>query len=428
MHFRFSSLRDLIESGALVVLVVLIALTPVSSKAINLAWILVVFMVIWLLTRWSRAKDLPHDLHVLRTSLALLAAFFVGGLLLKIGMQLFWGEPVRGVAFETTAAASAGASWAMVAQWRTKPIHVSLLAGALLGASGLAILQAYGYTYAGHAGPTNAVNWGAGLALFMCIALAISIHGQANTRAKWMLVLSLLGLSLALIVAGRRGAFFAILWVLAWGVYVWLRGARNRGSMSIRVWAPFLVVIPILTLTLTSIEPLPAPVQRIVVTVEELSLRLGGGHGSGEISSGTLGPRFHQYEQGLKAGAVSPMWGLGAEERANLIKVAEEVLSEPLFHMHNEYLQAWVAYGIPGLVGALCFPVGLVVVGWKLRRSAQPLSLALTGLGAVHFVSGLTNVNTFHNYYSSVFAVGVVLSVLFLPFKPRDPEPSAEET
>ncbi|MDM7950136.1 O-antigen ligase [Hydrogenophaga sp.] len=420
MHFRFSSLRNLIESGALALLAVLIALTPVSSKAINLAWILVVVMVIWLLARSSKAKDLPHDLHDLRTSLALLSAFFVGGLLLKIGMQLFWGEPVRGVAFEMTAAAAAGASWAMVAQWRTKPIHLSLLAGALLVASGLAILQAYGYTYAGHAGPTNAVNWGAGLALFMCIALAISVHGQANRRDRWMLVLSLLGLSLALIVAGRRGAFFAILWAVAWGVYFWIRGARNRGSMSIRVWSPFLVVIPILTIALTSTKPLPAPVQRIVATVEEVSLRLGGGYGSGDVSSGTLGPRFYQYEQGLKAGAASPVWGLGAEGRSRLIKIAEADLAGALFHMHNEYLQAWVAYGIPGLVGALCFPVGLVVVGWRLRGSAHPLSLALTGMGAVHFVSGLTNVNTFHNYYTSVFAVAVVVPFLLLRSVPLD--------
>lgn len=427
MLSRFRDLRDLIENWALVLLVVLIALTPVSSKAINLAWILVVFMVIWLLARSLRAKDFTQDSHVLRPALALLAAFFTCGLLLKIGMQMFWGEPVRGVAFELTAAASAGASWAMVAHWRTKHLHLSLLAGALLVASGLAGLQAYGYTYSGHAGPTNAVNWGAGLALFMCIALAISVHGQANSRDKWMVVLSLLGLSLALIVAGRRGAFFAILWAVAWGGYFWLRGAHVRGSLSIRVWAPLLVVLSTMTIVLASKEPLPKPIQRIVSTVEEVSLRLGGHHGSGDVSSGTLGPRFYQYEQGMKAGAASPVWGLGAEERSRLIKIAEADLADALFHMHNEYLQAWVAYGIPGLLGVLCFPVGLVVAGWKLRRKAQPLSLALTGLGSVHFVSGLTNVNTFHNYYSSVFAVCVVISVLFLPCKLRNPELSAEE-
>lgn len=428
MRSRFSDLRNLIESGALVLLVMLIALTPVSSKAINLAWILVLFMLIWLLSRSLKVKDLSQDAHVLRPALALLAAFFTSGLLLKIGMQLFWGEPVRGVAFEMTAAASAVTSWVMVAHWRAKPIHLSLLAGALLVGSGLAILQAYGYAYAGHAGPTNAVNWGAGLALFMCIALALSLSGQANSRDKWMGVLSLLGFSLALIVAGRRGAFFAILWVVAWGGYFWLRGTQNKGSLSIRVWVPVLMVTSTLTFVLASKEPLPAPIERVVSTVGELSLRLGGGHGSGDLSSGTLGPRFYQYEQGLKAGAVSPLVGLGAQERSRLIKTAEADLGAALFHMHNEYLQAWVAYGIPGLLGVLCFPVGLVVIGWKLRRKAPPLSFALTGLGSVHFVSGLTNVNTFHNYYSSVFAVCAVMAVLFLPCKLRNPELSAGET
>lgn len=427
MRSRFSDLRDLLASGVLVLFVVLIALTPVSSKAINLAWILAVLVAIGLLARSSTAKDLPAELQDFRPALTVLAAFFICGLLLKIGMQMFWGEPVRGVAFETTAAASAGVSWVMAARWRNKRLYLSLLAGALLIASGGALLQAYGYTYAGHAGPTNAVNWGAGLALFMCIALAVSVHEQSNTRDKWLVVLSLLGLSLALIVAGRRGAFFAILWVVVWGAHFWLRGVRNRGSMSIRVWAPFLVVMTTITIVLASKEPLPAPVQRIVSTVEEVSLRLGGGHGSGDLSSGTLGPRFYQYEQGLKAGAASPVWGLGAEERSRLIKIAEADLEEALFHMHNEYLQAWVAYGVPGLLGVLCFPVGLVVAGWKLRRKAPALSLALTGLGSVHFVSGLTNVNTFHNYYSSVFAVSVVACFLFLPCMTGEPESSAEQ-
>ncbi len=123
-------------------------------------------------------------------------------------------------------------------------------------------------------------------------------------------------------------------------------------------------------------------------------------------------------ELGLRATSGSTLFGLGADGRQEVIKRAELDMSEPLFHLHNEYLQAWVAYGIPGLIAGLSFPLGLFVAGVSMRRHSPGAALALVGLGLVHFVSGLSNVNTFHNFYTSVFAVCVVMP--FLMFRQGD--------
>jgi len=100
-----------------------------------------------------------------------------------------------------------------------------------------------------------------------------------------------------------------------------------------------------------------------------------------------------------------------------VVKRAELDVQAPLFHLHNEYLQAWVAYGVAGLLASLCFPMGLLLAGFLLRHAAPAPALAMAGLGLVHFFSGLSNVNTFHNYYGTVFAVCVALP--FLTFVPK---------
>lgn len=405
----------LIDRLAISLFLALLAMVPVSSKAANLAWIALFITAAWrLAARFQITKGL-RDVEVLTSAISVLGAFFLAGLLLKVGMMFFWGEPIRQTAFELTATISAGLAWVLSRRQGGCEWCLEGLAIALFVASALAAVQGHGYTFAGHAGPTNAVNWGAGVALLMCVALAVSLHELAGTRTKVFAFLGLLMFSLAIFVAGRRGAFFAILWVTSIGSWLGFRELQKRLRHPVR-WAGLgILIFGVVGAQLATRYESLAPFARVTGTVDEIAVRLGRDPDNQGVPVGTLGGRLYLLKLGLKEGSLSPWTGLGAERRDALVKQAESDLQESLFHMHNEYLHAWVAYGLVGLLSVLCFPIGFVWAGWRIRARERPLALALVGLGLVHLVNGVSNVNTFHNYYTTVFAMCVVIPFILLP-------------
>jgi O-antigen ligase len=284
-------------------------------------------------------------------------------------------------------------------------------------ASLLALAQGYGYMFTDHPGPTNAVNWGAGMALIVCVALSLVIHQGTNKQSQGFAVLSVLVFSLAIFVAGRRGAFFAILWCGTVGSYFFVRvfALTRQTTCRLLVLPTFLVVVSLAALLAK--DQLAAPLDRVMVAASEVKAMAGDEFDRALALRSSVGSRFHMIELGLEAGLASPWVGVGADGLARVVKRAEIDVQASLFHLHNEYLQAWVAYGVAGLIASLCFPIGLLLAGFLLRRAAPAPALAMAGLGLVHFFSGLSNVNTFHNYYGTVFAVCVALP--FLTFVPR---------
>ncbi len=264
--------RNRFETTVIVLLAVLVAATPVSSKAINLAWILVFAFACWvLLTRAlerPEGKLLTHSesepLTRVEPALYALVAFFLAGLMLQVGMRLYWAEPVRGVSFEITALASSGVAMVFARHWQAATLHRVALGVGLTVAAGLAVVQGYGYMFKGQPGPTNAVNWGAGIALFMCIALPLAVGRLAATGEKVLAVTGLVLFALGIFVAGRKGAFFAILWSVAVAGVAYARYAvHGRHRISRFVWVSALV-IAVGLLSLHSKGMLSAPTDRVV--------------------------------------------------------------------------------------------------------------------------------------------------------------------
>ncbi len=414
-------IRDRFETTVVVLLAALVALTPVSSKAINLAWILIFVFACWVLV--TRALERGHVMHAAATVRAAnaLFAFFSFGLVLQLGMRWYWDEPLRGLSFEITALTAAGVAVVFGRHWRAGTWHRVALALGLTLASGFALFQGYGYMFKGEPGPTNAVNWGAGMALFMCIALPLVIERSTPTRGKLLAVTCLVLFTLAIFVGGRRGAFFAVFWSVAVGGFIYGRHAIRSGSWRGRTIGVLVLVIVVGLMSNLARGPMSASTDRVTNAIAEISGLLQRSPDSTASLTGSVGTRVHMLELGLNATSGSAIFGLGAHGREQVIKRAELDIGAPLFHLHNEYLQAWVAYGVAGLVASACFPLGLFVAGILLRRGSPGASVALVGLGLVHLVSGLSNVNTFHNFYTSVFAVCVVLpSLIFRPQTPDD--------
>lgn len=113
---------------------------------------------------------------------------------------------------------------------------------------------------------------------------------------------------------------------------------------------------------------LAAPLDRVVVAASERRAMAGNESDRSQALRSSVGSRFHMLALGLEAGLASPWVGIGPQGLARVVKRAERDVQAPLFHLHNGYLQAWVAYGVAGLLATLCFPIGLLVAGLLLRR------------------------------------------------------------
>ena len=397
---------------AVVMLALLFAAAPVSSSAINLTWIFLFVFSGWVFIgrRYDRCQ--PERAAEVRFALTALIATFLLGLVLMIVMRLYWSEPVRGVSFELTALVAAAVSLVFATSWTANEQHRKTVTTGIFVASLLALVQGYGYMFTGHPGPTNPVNWGAGMALMVCIALSLVIHQRTNRQSQWLAALGVLVFSLAIFVAGRRGAFFAIFWCGTVGSCFFVRNFALTRQTTRRLWVlPTFLVVVFLAVLLAK-DQLAAPLDRVMNAASEVKAMAGDQTDRALALRSSVGSRVHMLELGLEAGSASPWVGVGADGLARVVKRAELDVQAPLFHLHNEYLQAWVAYGVAGLLASLCFPVGLVVAGFLLRRAAPAPALAMAGLGLVHFFNGLSNVNTFHNFYGTVFAVCVALPFL----------------
>jgi O-antigen ligase len=402
---------------AVVILTFLFAVAPVSSSAVNLTWIFLFGFSGWIFA--SRRPDrykLERSVEI-GSALAVLIATFLFGLVLMIVMRLYWSEPVRGVSFEATALVAATVSLVFATCWTANKQHIKILCAGFFVASILALAQGYGYMFTGHPGPTNPVNWGAGMALMTCIALSLVINQGTNKEIPWLAVFGVLAFSLAIFVAGRRGAFFAILWCVMVGSYFFIRDFSLAWQTTRRLLVVPTVLV-VLLVALLAKDRLAPPLDRVIVAASEVRAMVGGEADRALALRSSLGSRVYMLELGIEAGSASPWVGVGADGLARVVKRAELDVQAPLFHLHNEYLQAWVAYGVAGLIASLCFPVGLLLAGFLLRRAAPAQALAMAGLGLVHFFNGLSNVNTFHNFYGTVFAVCVALP--FLTFVPKE--------
>jgi O-antigen ligase len=400
------------EWTVVIVLAALLAATPISSKAINLSWILIFVFVLWLGV--SRLRDRSKTQLSVQVNIALcsLISCFLLGFALKIGMKLYWAEPVRGVSFELNALLAAASLLILAKSALADSRSAAALCAGLAVASALAVLQGYGYMFAGHLGPTNAVNWGAGMALFMCLALSLAVCHKTTSTTKLMAVFGVFFFSVAILVAGRRGAMFSILWCSFAGGYLFFRDLTRQRRPARRLWAWVLLTAAVVLSAWMARGQLAAPFDRLLTAASEVKAIASSDTDRSQLMLGSLGSRWHMLELGVEAAAASPWTGLGAAGRALVVERAERDVKGSLFHLHNEYLQAWVAYGVPGLLSALAFPLGLLGAGLMLRRSDSGPAIALAGLGLVHFFNGLSNVNTFHNYYGTVFAVCVALPFL----------------
>lgn len=390
----------------------LFAWAPQSSRSLNLAWILLFgFLVVLFLLRFGNRQQRDH-----RSALAVAAKtvvfFFFTGLSIKLLAQWHWGGPVQKISFELNALAASCVSLAIcILPSRQDAAKVIWLG--LAGFCTVALFTAMDFSLRGDSAlPTNAVNWGAGVALVLCILPGwVALQPPASARSYLSIGLVML-LVLAVFVSARRGAFFSIFWVIGLGAL----GMIHTHAITIRRRAALLVAAGSAVLVSGTIWMSPSllevPIDRLREGVREVSGFAAAAGDESFVPRGAMDTRLYIYSQAMKLIQTDPWEGVGPQAKRELVRTIEERLQAQLFHLHNEYLDAWVAYGVPGLLASLMFPAGLMLAGWRLRKTTAGPAWMLLGVGLSHFTSGISNVNTFHNYYQTMFAVVVVLPFL----------------
>ncbi|WP_299231256.1 O-antigen ligase family protein [uncultured Halomonas sp.] len=282
------------------------------------------------------------------------------------------------------------------------------LGGMLTGAWSLWQRLELGVSRASGHDPLHAILFGnisllTGMFCLAGVAWAIS----RPRRPVWLLVLlaGAIGGVMASVLSGTRGGWIAMPLILL----VFHRGfiSRLSGGQKVSLWLAVAVLMAGLYLV-----PQTGVQQRISQAVDEVTHYLEG-EATDTVSVST---RFEMWRGTGRLILEAPLLGHGAETyhsrmvaMAELGELAETVASHR--HAHNDLLDAWVKYGLPGLVLLLA----LYVLPLWLFRSGLSHSdpghraLAVSGLLLpVAFIDfGLT-------YSFMAYAVGVMLYGVWL--------------
>lgn len=416
--FRFSCPPP-VWAGMWLLFAGLMGASLLIGRALNLAWIVLALAALF-------AVICPHapppPSHALSSGDALhrRAIRWIGwaaalGLALKLGAQVYWGTVGSDLAMELNSLVVVGAAWALTVRRRPDPSGKCALYWAAWGAAAVAIYQSHQFAnlHVESALPTNAVNWAAAQGLLMVVLLVGVVDRTSSLSVRWVAGMGLLCLTLALFISARRGTYFALLWtLLVLGRQAWQGIKRGGASRRQAILATGVAVVVWAAVALT---PLMADsIGRLVSARSEFVHAVD--HGASQTAAvSSVASRMFLAMEGMASVAQSPWLGIGPAGHDALLKDLMPTTVAYVFHFHNEYVDIGVTYGVLGLVSILCVPLTLLFAAWQLRAAMPVQALGMSGFALAHLVSGLSNTNTFHNFYQTLFAICLVLTLLVWP-------------
>ncbi len=176
------------------------------------------------------------------------------------------------------------------------------------------------------------------------------------------------------IASGTRGAW--LIWIVGTTLIALFRLRRSAMLTSQKWLLLATVLLGVAGLTWS------AGHDRIDRSLEEIRLIQ-----SGELQS-SLGTRIQQWHIGAELGMRNPLTGLGAD-RTEIHNAAKETLGthgyEPrviteFTHFHNQYIENFVTFGLPGLIAWLALLAALV---FKTSPSAREPAIVLLSAFAI---------------------------------------------
>lgn len=223
-----------------------------------------------------------------------------------------------------------------------------------------------------------------------CTAGLVGLKDSKPGRARWLAQLALITGTLcglyASIASGTRGGWVAIpVAVVLFGAALIPAQCTLRWYASASVLAVMLIIVGL---------KIPMVEQRYQETMSNLQ---AFEHGENRTS---VGLRLAVWQAAVRMIAEKPLAGWGSNGyHKQLHKGANSGLYSSqvklLAHTHNTYLEAWLKYGVLGIVGVVSL---LVSVFWLFakylrhnNRSVQALALCGTCLAAMYAVFSTTH-------------------------------------
>lgn len=396
----------------ILVLALSLALSSLNSKAMGLAWVLIVLHGAWVAFqnrgRISSASNYPWA----RTWLLVASA----ALVIKAIAVFYWSDPWGERHGELRLFLGALALYALLSYQHLERRSLSLFAYSLTISSAVGLMWVI--IYGRDALPTHPIPWAGSMAMVSAFLLALSLKSEFSSTHKRIWFLGGLFSVMAVLTSQSRGAYGIVLWWLAVGMHhVWQVRANQQHQRSLTPPSPlhwalaFAVLLSLAALSQTPVFQRPA--QSLQDAVEEIRV---SSQSTAQGANSSVGARLYMWQNSLIAIAESPWMGHGHDTRKKLMQEwAESAQSDEvkrLGHVHNEFLHQWIDHGLWGLGSQILFLVGLIYMAWKLhQKNHLTAALSLGGLAFIHFSSSITNVNFAHNYYSASLSFFVIMSL-----------------
>lgn len=395
------------------VLALTLAVSSLNSKAMGLAWFLVVLYGAWIgfinRREISSTADYPWAkawLLVATTSLAV-----------KAISVFYWSDPWGERHGELRLFLGALALYALLAHQQLERRRLAMLAYSLTVSSTFGLIWVI--IYGRDALPTHPIPWAGSMAMVSAFLLALSLKSDYSPSHKRLWFMGGLLSAMAVLTSQSRGAYGIVLWWLVIGMHHFWHVFRTQQTSrrifkphTTRHWA-LLVAIVAGSVALSQTPVFQRPAQSLQDAIEEVRV---SSQSTAQGANSSVGARIYMWQKSLVAIYESPWMGHGHDTRKRFIQQwATEAQSDEikrLGHVHNEYLHQWIDHGLWGLTSQVLLLVGLVFVALKLhQKNHHTAAWSLAGMAFIHMTTSLTNVNFAHNYYTASLSFFIGLSL-----------------
>lgn len=415
-------LRTLSVHALLGVLALATAFLPLHSWIAALGWLALGLLALALaLTDGAGQRGAPG---LMSAAMAWLTGCLIAASLWAT-QSILWHEPCCQVSGDLDAILRlmlAAASVYVIVRARS-PESTGQTDARLLHAIALAGVVAFALAAArGRNLPSHPISWAVATSFLVCLLLPRVFDAHESKGHRWFWGAgAACGLG-GVVLSQSRGAFGVFLWALFLAIWTHRRHRaathRRRHRLAAMVLLSSLLVVGALNL--------PGDPLRLDTAVREVKTAL-----QVKNYNSSLGARVALFRLGWEGFVESPWRGLGATERKRRIRHAGDELPadqraafahvRELGHVHNQYLNNAVDGGLLGLAGLFALLAGLWVAAARLGRFNRTAGLQLWGVGWMHALAGLSNVNLAHNYYVLMLALSVGL-VFVMAWAAQSPE------
>lgn len=244
------------------------------------------------------------------------------------------------------------------------------------------------------------------IAILLTLLSACGLIGNKNRAARLLLGGGIFAGLYTALLSETRGSFFALLFALSCLTAIHMRHRRLTARRTFTTALTLLAVVAFIALAGNEIIA-----KRFADITRDLSLYAQGD------SATSIGARLELWRFAIAEGMRHPVFGAGTAQlladKAQWLQThpAREVLA-PLFHFHNEFIDAFARRGVVGLA-AVTYLFAMPLCLYVRRRGAHPAAyLAASGHILLYVGFGVTQ-STLYVHSSGFIFFAIPLCLLY---------------